>query len=72
MDVRGHPTLNLDANKSKGTVLLLFFYTFWYTMYEYFNNYVITKCPLSCDVLLMLIGSRHYTVLYYIHFLINL
>jgi hypothetical protein len=36
---------------------------FLYTMYEYFNNYVITKCLLSCDVLLMLIGSRQYDVL---------
>ena len=38
---------------------------FLYTMYEYFNNYAIpvTKCFLSCDVLLMLIGSRQYTVL---------
>ena len=23
---------------------------FLYTMYEYFNNYVITKCLLSCDI----------------------
>jgi hypothetical protein len=37
---------------------------FLYTMYEYFNNYVITKCLLSCDVLLMLIGSHQYTVLF--------
>ena len=34
------------------------------TMYEYFNNYFITKCLLSCDVLLMLNGSRQYTVLF--------
>ena len=31
-------------------------------MYEYFNNYVITKCLLYCVVLLMLIGSGQYTV----------
>jgi len=37
---------------------------FLYTMYEYFNNYAITKCLLFCDVLLMLIGSRQYTVLF--------
>ena len=34
---------------------------FLYRMYEYFNNYVIAKCLLSCVVLLMLIGSRQYT-----------
>jgi hypothetical protein len=38
---------------------------FLYTMYEYFNNYAITKCLLSCGVLLMLIGSRQYTVLFH-------
>ena len=37
---------------------------FLYTMYEYFSNYDITKCLLSCDVLLMLIRSRQYTVLF--------
>jgi hypothetical protein len=31
---------------------------FLYTMYEYFSNYDITKCLLSCDVLLMLIRSH--------------
>jgi hypothetical protein len=45
---------------------------FIYTMYEYFNNYVITKCLLSCDVLLMLIGSRQYTVLFPLKYLIEL
>ena len=43
-----------------------------HTMYEYFNNYVITKCLLSCDVLLMLIGSRQYTVLCPLKYLIEL
>ena len=28
------------------------------------SAYPITKCLLSCDVLLMLIGSRQYTVLF--------
>jgi hypothetical protein len=42
------------------------------TMYEYFNNYVITKCLLSCDVLLMLIGSRQYTVLFSLTYWIEL
>ena len=35
-------------------------FPFLYTMYEYFNDYVIIKCLLSCDVLLMLIGSHQY------------
>ena len=33
-------------------------------MYEYFNNYVIAKCLLSCDVLLMLIGSANISMLF--------
>jgi hypothetical protein len=41
-------------------------------MYEYFNNYVITKCLLSCDVLLMLIGSRQYTVIFPLKYWIEL
>ena len=45
---------------------------FLYTMYEYFNNYIITKCLLFCDVLLMLIGSRQYTVLFPLKYWIEL
>ena len=41
-------------------------------MYEYFNNYAITKCLLSCGVLLMLIGSRQYTVLFSLKYWIEL
>jgi hypothetical protein len=40
--------------------------------WEYVNNYVITKCLLSCDVLLMLIGSRQYTVLFPLKYWIEL
>ena len=35
-------------------------------------NYVITNCLLSCDVLLMLIGSRQYTVLFPLKYWIEL
>jgi hypothetical protein len=46
--------------------------SFLYTMYEYFNNYVIAKCLLSCDVFLMLIRSRQYTVLFPLKYWIEL
>ena len=70
MFLRKHPLV--DQNKSSHCIIFhyysndlfiiiikeVYIFPFIYTIYEYYNNYVITKCRLSCDVLLMLIGSR--------------